>query len=472
MLISSSSLSASAAFTSLSTINPQPSTTLAVCFPSPLFYARPFPAARLKVSSRTGSRSVDAQLSAPYALAMCLLLHRLKALLAKCKMAWQTKTAMNCDTSKFDQKLLGFWCAARDIYNVAVKSPPEGASKLKSVEIAGFLVVHSLRFAEVSLLFAANDDLLPAIALMRPAIEAQARAAHLIFVDGQERENKAAELSRLCKLNGERFNRQIRESIRSAANMQNCPLKKREEINQLVAEPIAESQALLKERASLGRKWGYRRVIGKGSPTFSVDDLKDASSLAAKLKAAADGVDRYIHDRLKQSTRLRLAQWQGPMEVPPALQQCVVEDLNAIVKGPSVWDADRFAKRDIRQATRDLLAGNPHGEELARLNRLLLDDAYQLELSRFPQTPYPRFQQTLEPIYMLGSFAIHPDLMSHQTEKTLSANQIMDWAAGVAVNVVYCYLVAIGRQDDPDFKQLVSEYSGYVRSKVRESTQG
>jgi len=51
-LISSSSLSASAAFTSLSTINPppsavllrrtgQPSTALAVCFLSPLFYARP-----------------------------------------------------------------------------------------------------------------------------------------------------------------------------------------------------------------------------------------------------------------------------------------------------------------------------------------------------------------------------------------------------------------------------------------------
>jgi hypothetical protein len=41
VLISSSSLSASAAFTSLSTINPQSSTALAVCFPSPLFYARP-----------------------------------------------------------------------------------------------------------------------------------------------------------------------------------------------------------------------------------------------------------------------------------------------------------------------------------------------------------------------------------------------------------------------------------------------
>jgi hypothetical protein len=41
VLISSYSLSASAAFTSLSTINPQPSTTPAVCFPSPLFYARP-----------------------------------------------------------------------------------------------------------------------------------------------------------------------------------------------------------------------------------------------------------------------------------------------------------------------------------------------------------------------------------------------------------------------------------------------
>ena len=55
-LISSSSLSASAAFTSLSTINPQPSTALAVCFPSPLLYARP-PARTSRETARARTAS-------------------------------------------------------------------------------------------------------------------------------------------------------------------------------------------------------------------------------------------------------------------------------------------------------------------------------------------------------------------------------------------------------------------------------
>ena len=62
MLISSSSLSASAAFTSLSTINPQPSTTLPVCFQSPQFYAPRPPA---QAPKRPGLHNVKSRRAAP-----------------------------------------------------------------------------------------------------------------------------------------------------------------------------------------------------------------------------------------------------------------------------------------------------------------------------------------------------------------------------------------------------------------------
>ena len=126
-------------------------------------------------------------------------------------------------------------------------------------------------------------------------------------------------------------------------------------------------------------------------PTFSVGDLKDASSLAAKLKAPAeeDRVSSYIRDRLRESTRQDLEQWQGPKEVPPAFQQSVIDDLNAIIVGPSIWDPDRFGKVSIRQETRNLLKRDPHGEDLARLNRLLLEDAL-LELSHGSHLPDPK----------------------------------------------------------------------------------
>jgi hypothetical protein len=84
------------------------------------------------------------------------------------------------------------------------------------------------------------------------------------------------------------------------------------------------------------------------------------------------------------------------------------------------------------------------------------------------RTPFQQIQQTLDIVYNLGSFCLHPDLMSLRTEKMLSANEILDCAVAVAICVVHCYLVAIGRQNDPQFNQLVTEYGDYVRTKVKE----
>ena len=132
-------------------------------------------------------------------------------------------------------------------------------------------------------------------------------------------------------------------------------------------------------------RWSPFGDVRIGSPTFSVGDLKDASSFAAKLKARADGVSSYIRDRLKDSTRWYLEHWQGPKGVSDALQQSVIDDLNAIIGRSSIWDTSRFSKLNIRQETSDLLKRDPHGEDLAWLNRLLLEDAYPLELSRSAQ---------------------------------------------------------------------------------------
>jgi hypothetical protein len=61
--------------------------------------------------------------------------------------------------------------------------------------------------------------------------------------------------------------------------------------------------------------------------------------------------------------------------------------------------------------------------------------------------------------------------MSHLTEKMISAHEIMSDATAVAVCVVYCYLVTIGKQNDPQFNQLVTEYDNYVWSKLKTSIQ-
>jgi hypothetical protein len=118
------------------------------------------------------------------------------------------------------------------------------------------------------------------------------------------------------------------------------------------------------------------------SVTFSLRDFKDLSSFAAKLKNGADAVAKYIRSRLSDSTRQKLAEWSEDIVLPASLRRDSIAELNSIVLGASIWDEERFAKVEPRQQVRDILARNPEGADRARLNRLLLEDAYPLEIAR------------------------------------------------------------------------------------------
>lgn len=86
-------------------------------------------------------------------------------------------------------------------------------------------------------------------------------------------------------------------------------------------------------------------------------------------------------NRLQAPTRELLEAWPHKPDLTGAPIGPLLEGLNAIVAGPSIWDEERFADVDLRPETSELARANPAGAELARLNRLLLEDAFPWELS-------------------------------------------------------------------------------------------
>lgn len=112
---------------------------------------------------------------------------------------------------------------------------------------------------------------------------------------------------------------------------------------------------------------------------FSKDDLKLARVFAGKLKHPPDEFSACIRGRLKELTRLGLAGWEYPGELPSALRESIVEDLNSIVLGPSLWNEAESAKVSISQEAEWLGMGNPSGRRLARFNRFVLEDAFPLD---------------------------------------------------------------------------------------------
>ena len=122
------------------------------------------------------------------------------------------------------------------------------------------------------------------------------------------------------------------------------------------------------------------------SSAFSVDDLVDLPSFAVKLQGAGQ-LAEYLRRELSVETKDLLSNYSGGLDTK--LKEALVQDLNAIVQGPSIYDPDRFSKVERRQETQDVLDGSPQGEDVARLNRLLLEDAYPQEFLRKPETQAP-----------------------------------------------------------------------------------
>jgi len=112
---------------------------------------------------------------------------------------------------------------------------------------------------------------------------------------------------------------------------------------------------------------------------FAVDDLVDMPSLAAKLHESNQLAD-YLRSRLSGETRNLLSRYGGGLDTK--LKEALAQDMNEVVMGASIYDANRFSEIELRQETQDLIDGSPQGEDLVRLNRLLLEDAYPKELSR------------------------------------------------------------------------------------------
>ncbi len=115
---------------------------------------------------------------------------------------------------------------------------------------------------------------------------------------------------------------------------------------------------------------------------FAEEDLADLPALARKLKAPARPFDTWLAARLSAATKAALTNEGGPDSDLGLLRTALSQDLNAILIGPSIYDAQRFNGIDLRPQTVALLTGNPQSNNLVRLNRMLIEDAYPLELSR------------------------------------------------------------------------------------------
>ncbi len=141
-------------------------------------------------------------------------------------------------------------------------------------------------------------------------------------------------------------------------------------INYMTSEPPTLPSSWMKE----GRKWIEVRTAFAGS------DFKDVSALAKKLTAPADPVSGFLATNLSSSTVQTLTHFNEGTASVTAARIALAQDLNSLILKQSVYSPERFSGITLQEKTKELLAQDK-GRNEARLNRLLLADAYPRELA-------------------------------------------------------------------------------------------
>jgi len=126
--------------------------------------------------------------------------------------------------------------------------------------------------------------------------------------------------------------------------------------------------------------------IENSATSLSSGGITDPAAFTGKLTNGTDAMSAFLRSRLQDSVKADLTAYSASSPNAKAVISALVKDLNQVISGPSIYDKARFSDIVLRPETEKLLHKNPSGQELARLNKLLLEDAYPGELAKSSST--------------------------------------------------------------------------------------
>jgi hypothetical protein len=116
------------------------------------------------------------------------------------------------------------------------------------------------------------------------------------------------------------------------------------------------------------------------------DSLVRIERLVIKLRDSEDPLSQYLRTQFTPGTNQLLKEYNDgaydpkSSELREELFEALIDELNRLLKGPSLFEARRFAQVELTEEARSLIHQVPQGEDLIRLNRLLLAEAYPEEI--------------------------------------------------------------------------------------------
>ncbi len=159
-----------------------------------------------------------------------------------------------------------------------------------------------------------------------------------------------------------------------------------------------------------------------------IKKIIDLPSFTAKLKQESpDPVSRYLFEQLRDDTRQELAAYEDADSPAQRLHTLLVEDLNRIIQGESIYEEQRFSEFALilSPATLGLIAlqqqlngNNLSSKKISdRLNRLLLNDVYPQEIARYHPLRTTATLRSIKKVSLAGLYDVIIDYMDDTDDK-------------------------------------------------------
>ena len=220
-----------------------------------------------------------------------------------------------------------------------------------------------------------------------------------------------------------------------------------------ITVPIFLTEALFADRAA--GPWLRRRgcviaavclglvtllgFVAFDSPEFHMLEVRDPAGLASKLREPQDPISRFIASQLSPKTVAILEKSRAYGTPPAELRHELVNALNHLLPRPDLYREERFAGVSLPDEVRQRLTRLPHGDQLVRLNRALLESAYPQELPKRPTYPYrPPWPLTLGCVLAVAGLAAMAMRQQRQEPGTVAMPH--PWRYGLAFTLVFAVL--------------------------------
>ena len=122
-----------------------------------------------------------------------------------------------------------------------------------------------------------------------------------------------------------------------------------------------------------GRTLAGWTQIENNATQLRTEGVLDPAGFLEKITKSPDSVPEYLRQSLSDAAK-------------SSTLSALLKELNEAIATRPMYDRARFAGVVLRPETADLLARNPQGSRLARLNKMLLEDAFPRELARSVET--------------------------------------------------------------------------------------